>query len=143
MSQIEFDVGAWDDVIREVKAGRNVSAIGRGAGDVIADTATGSLGLAVAGGALALSLWPLDTEAGRRLRELVGAGVGVYARPMIDFEESDYELEEGRASGAGTVARIRRASFSFVLVKPTDRTEGLDPLKPRPEGRDRRRRIWL
>ncbi|MDE2783790.1 MAG: hypothetical protein OXK77_12605 [Gemmatimonadota bacterium] len=140
--RIEFPDGAWDDVLREIEEEtREVLAIARGAGDVVATTGTGSLGLSLAaGGALGITMAPLDTEAGRRVEELVEAGVEVYARPVIDFEASEYEVE-------GDVARVRGALFSYILVKPTDRTRGLDPLKPRTEGRsrklDRRRRIWL
>lgn len=136
VSRIEFHEAAFEGLLDEIKGGRNIAAIGRGAADVIADTNTGSLGLTMARGSLAVTVSPLDTEAGRRVTELVDNDVEVFARPTIDFEASEYEVEGG-------VARITAADFGFVLVKPTDRTEGLDPLKPRPEGRDRRRRIWL
>ena len=57
---------------------------------------------------------------------------------MIDFGVSEYEID-------GDAALIREALFSYILVKPTDRTAGLDPLVPvRREGRASRRvRIWL
>ena len=49
---IEFDVSAFDGMLREVAAGnRNISAIARGAGDVVADTNTNSLTLRRATGA--------------------------------------------------------------------------------------------
>lgn len=128
----------------------------RGASDVVATTGTGSLGLqtatatgAVVGvaldpfgeddgegrevrqtGGLAISVNPLDTEAGRAVRELLAAGVRVYARPVIDFDASEYTVNGGEAL-------VSVARFRYVLIKPTDRTEGLEPLEPlrRPQAR--------
>lgn len=120
---IQFAANAFRDVLRRVEAGANVSAIGRGAGDVIADTRTGSLTLERrTGGALGIRFAPLDTEAGRRTRELVDAGVEVFARPVVNFGASDFEVR-------GNVARVARAVFDYVLVKPTHRTEGLEPVQ--------------
>ena len=142
LKRIQFHQEAWDDVLAKVTAeAEEVMAIARGAGDVVATTRTGSLTLAAAaGGALAITLNPLDTEAGRRVRELVDAGVEVYARPVIDFDGSEYEID-------GETALIRSADFRYILVKPTDRTEGLDPLEGTTrEGRGlsmRRRRLLL
>ena len=123
--KIAFDPKAFDRMLREVQAEtREVLAIARGAGDVAATTGTGSLTLSrAAGGALNIGLTPLATEAGRRVAELVAAGVGVYARPVIDFDESEYTVD-------GETATILEALFSFVLVKPTVRSAGLDPLRP-------------
>ena len=79
VSSISFETDAFVRVIEEVKAGRKkVSAIGRGAGDVIADTPTGSLGLRVAGGALAVTVEPLGTEAGE-----TGGGAGRERRSSV------------------------------------------------------------
>lgn len=136
--EIEYDAGAFDRVLREIEGGRrNVSAIARGAGDVVADTATGSLALRrTAGGALGIDLVPLDTEAGRRTRELLDAGVRVDARIVNDFEAGEYEAN-------GPLATIRRSVFSYILVKPTDNTAGLEPLRPaRREGRGRLLEPW-
>ena len=122
--EIEFEAGAWDDVLGEVAAGdRNISAISKGAGEVVADTATGSLALESGRRGLRIHVDPLDTEAGRGVEELVAAGVGVFARPVIDFDESEFTV-------SGTAAIVSKAAFNFVLVKPTDRTRGLDPLEP-------------
>lgn len=150
IKRIQFDQRSWDEMLAKIKAkaegvigqADEVLAISRGAGDVVATTGTGSLGLSLAaGGALAISIDPLDTEAGRRTRELVEAGVDVYARPVVDFAESEYEVE-------GDTAVVRRAVFRYILVKPTDRTGGhLEPLRPvGREGRGlsmRRRRLLL
>ena len=140
ISRIQFDEDTWRPMLEALEEQtRDVLAISRGAGDVVATTGTGSLGLSLAaGGALGISVRPLDTEAGRRTRELIEAGVEVYARPVIDFSESEYETE-------GDTAVIRRADFRYVLLKPTDRAEGLEPLRKRREGRSlsRRRRLLL
>lgn len=125
---IEFDAGAFDSVLRRIDGGLNVSAISRGAGDVIADTATGSLVLAATRRGLDITARPLDTEAGRRTVELLDNDVGVYARPIIDFPGSTFEVD-------GNVARVSDAAFAYVLVKPTHRTEGLTPVRKAPEGR--------
>ena len=129
ISRIQFNEKAWEPMMEAIRnETRDVLAISRGAGDVVATTGTGSLGLSVTGGALAISVAPLDTEAGRRTRELVEAGVPVYARPVIDFSESEYET-------GGDTAVIRRADFRYILLKPTDRTGGLEPLRKGREGR--------
>ena len=139
---IEFPEGAFDNLLAEITGGKNLSAISRGAGDVVGDTATGSLKLSRAGdGGLDIGINPLDTQAGRGTRELVEAGVAVYARPVIDFGESTFEV-------VGNVAKVSIVASSYVLVKPTDRTSGLEPLMPAKEGREaspapRRRRVWL
>ena len=130
--RIRFDDGAFDDVLEAVADGsRNVSAIGRGAGDVVADTATGSLRLRrPTGGGLAVGVTALDTEAGRCFAELVDAGVAVHARPVIDFDAATYTVD-------GDTATVSAAAFDFILVKPTPNARGLDPLEPvaRPENR--------
>lgn len=118
----------------------NVSAISRGAGDVVADTVTNSLRFKFErGGGMRLTIDPLDTEAGRRTRELIEAGVPVYARPMVDMKLSPHDVQ-------GDLVRIRQALFRYVLTKPTDHTGGMKPLAPvRREGRglSRRRRLLL
>lgn len=121
--EIEFDAGAWDRVLQEVAAGdRKLSAISRGAGDVVGDVATGSLTVEVArNGSLAIGLDPLDTPAGRDVRELVGAGVEVHARPVIQFPESTFEVDGNRAI-------VTEAAFSYILTKPTDRAQGVPAL---------------
>ena len=137
-SAVEFTVDAFSDV-----ASLDVTAISRGAESVIASTATGSLSLeAIAGGGLAVSLATLDTEAGRRTRELLDAGVDVYARPVWMTGESVFEVRDG-------VAYVSRASFSYLLVRPVPEPDarGLDPLVPGGEGRAgipwERRRLLL
>ena len=142
VASIRFEREAWEPMMEAIRTEtRDVLAISRGAGDVVATTGTGTLGLSVAaGGALAISVAPLDTAAGRGVRELVEAGVEVYARPVIDFSESEFEVE-------GDTAVIRRADFAFILLKPTDRAHGLEPLRKAREGRkgltDKRRRLLL
>ena len=81
---------------------------------------------------------PLDTPAGRQVRETIAAGVPVYARPVIDFDASEFKVD-------GDTATVSRAEFRYVLVKPTDAAEGLDPLKREREGRglSLRRRILI
>ena len=129
--RIQFEPDAFDLMVEEVERKRRaVSAISRGAGDVVATTGTGSLRLSrAAAGGLGIALDPLDTEAGRRTRELIEAGVDVYARPVIEFEESVYALD-------GEAVIVTAATFSYVLVKPTDRTDGLDALKRGRQGRE-------
>ena len=142
LQRVEFAEGAFSEVLEEVAAGRNVSAIARGAGDVVADTATGSLTLTNTRQGLGIAIAPLDTEPGRRFRELVDAGVAVYARPILDRDTSEFEV-------VGDTARVSRASFNFILVKPTPTNEGLEPLTPTERDRRsaivpvRRRRVWL
>lgn len=144
LKRIQFDPGAFRLVEEELaRRAREIHAIGRGAGDVVATAGTGSLRLTVAnGGALRIGITPLATEAGRRVSELVAAGVAVFARPVIDFDLSEYEID-------GDTAVIQSADFRYVLVKPTDRTEGLDALvygRTTTEGRGlsmRRRRLLL
>ena len=129
--RIQFEPDAFDLMLEEVaRKRRAVSAISRGASDVVATTGTGSLRLSrAAGGGLVIALDPLDTEAGRQARELIEAGVDVYGRPVIEFEDAVYRLD-------GDTAIVSVAAFSYVLVKPTDRTDGLQRLTRGREGRD-------
>ena len=123
--------GEAREVIFEVPAFRgveqlDVTAISRGANDVIASTATGSLTLTrTAAGALSILMIPLDTAAGRGLEELVDADVDVYARPTWTTDESEFEVVDG-------VARVTRAFFKYLLVRPVpeDDARGIDPLRP-------------
>ena len=126
-TEVIFDAGAFRGV-----EGLDVTAIARGAESVIASTATGSLRLrAGADGALAVALGFLDTEAGRRTRELLAAGVAVFARPLWDPKESDWELSEDRAEGGRAVAVVSRAVFKYLLVRPVPEADasGLDALE--------------
>ena len=65
--RIQFSPDAFVKQLREVKAGaREVMAISRGAGDVLATSGTGSLTLSRgAGGSLDIALSPLATEGGQ------------------------------------------------------------------------------
>ena len=97
VAEIQFGTDAFVQVLGEVKAGtRNISAISRGAGDVVADTATKSLSLSTGRRGLLVEISPLDTEAGRGVRELIAAGVAVHARPVVDFPESASTTVEGQ-----------------------------------------------
>ena len=131
---IRFTDTAFQRVVDDVQEGRHaVSAIARGADAVVATTDNGSLHLSVArGGSLGVAFDPLDTAAGRNVREAVAAGVLVYARPVIDFDASDFTVD-------GATAVVSRAQFDYVLIKPTARRGGLEPLAvgepPEPEPR--------
>ena len=125
-SEVEFGPDAFRGV-----EGLDVTAIARGAESVIASTATGSLTLRrAAGGALAVSLSPIDTEAGRRTRELLDAGQPVFARPIWTTDQSEFEVRDG-------VAYVSRAWFQYLLVRPVPEGDarGLDALKREREGR--------
>ena len=134
---VEFDSNAFVDV-----EGLDVSAISRGAESVLASTATNSLKLRrLRDGSLAIALDPLDTEAGRRTRELLDAGQPVYARPLWTTEQSEFEVRDG-------VAYVTSAWFQYLLVRPVPEGDasGLSALKPEREGRAaavRRRRLLL
>lgn len=133
-SEVEFTPDAFRGV-----EGLDVTAIARGAESVIASTATGSLSLRRrAGGALAVSLGTLDTEAGRRTRELLEAGQPVYARPVWSTDRSEFEVRDG-------VAVVSRAWFSYILVRPVPEAdaEGLDPMEAERGRPSRRRRLLL
>ena len=110
---------------------RLVTAIGRGASDVIATTAKGGgLKLTNTKAGLGISVTALDTEAGRRFDELARAGVPVYARPIIDADSSDFAFDGDRAI-------VTDASFFHILLKPVADPRGLDALTrgDAPEGR--------
>ena len=126
---------AAGDVLFEAEAFKDVSkfdvtAISRGAESVIASTSTDSLKLAATAKGLRIALEPLDTGPGRGFAELMAAGVPVYARPVWDAKDSDWELSEGRADGAKPVAIVKRAVFKYLLVRPVPEADakGLDPL---------------
>ena len=100
----------------------------------------------------------LDVQATRDVAILIGAGIPIFARPLIDLEESETDEREDRNRG-GTLL-VRRAVFHAVLVKTVGGgVSGLDPVTLTREGRSRRvetrvpastslettprRRIWL
>ncbi|MDE2974566.1 MAG: hypothetical protein OXU64_07595 [Gemmatimonadota bacterium] len=135
--EVEFGTDAFVGV-----GGLDVQAISRGAESVIASTATGSLTLERTRAGIGVSLDPLDTEAGRRTRELLAAGVGVYARPLWDPDRSDWSPAEGRETESRAAAAIvTRAWFKYLLVRPVPEADanGLEPL--RGGGRTRRRAV--
>ena len=126
-SKVLFDA----DAFRGVEA-REVTAISRGANDVIASSsAKDSLRLSVArDGALRVALRTLDTEAGRRTAELVTAGVPVFARPVWSTDRSRFRVRDG-------VAHVSRAWFVYLLVRPVPSADarGLEPVNAT-EGRE-------
>ena len=129
VGQISFGEESFNRVIREVNAGdRIVSAISGSASDVVATTAAG-LTLTQTRAGLGIRIEPLDTEAGRRFRELVTTeGVDVYARPLLDRDLSDFDV-------TGETAIITTAIFDNILVKPTPTNMGQTPLRRGPRGR--------
>ena len=124
---VEFSHTAFEDLPKDV------AAVVRGLDTTVARTADGSLRLRRArDGSLVIDLDPLDTMDGRRLRELIDAGVPVHARPVWDPDLSTWTL-------VGNTAVVTAAVFGLLLVRPVqpDRAGGLDPLEPvaRSEGR--------
>ena len=102
----------------------------------------------------------LETQAAADLAILLGAGVSIYARPLLDLEASETEEGEDRAAGGGTLV-VRKAVFGAILYKVVSPAPaGLDPVTLSREGRSprvetetrvavwspvqpTRRRIWL
>ena len=124
---VEFAHTAFEDLPDDV------AAVVRGLDTTVGRTADGSLRLRTArDGSLVIDLDPLDTTDGRRLRELIDAGVPVHARPVWDPDLSTWTLR-------GDTAVVTAAVFALLLVRPVqpDRAVGLDPLEPvaRPENR--------
>ena len=132
--EISFGPDSFEKVLREVATGdRLVTAIGRGASDVIATTARGGgLKLTNTKAGLGIGVTALDTEAGRRFDELARAGVPVFARPIIDADSSTFTFEGDRAI-------VTDASFYHILLKPVADPRGLDAMTRGdvPEGRAR------
>lgn len=81
------------------------------AAEVVVDAGTLGSSLDRAGGLQVAVSGLQDTEAGRRVAEQVAAGIDVYARPILDFEASEFETEDG-------VAVVSRAEFSRILIRP-------------------------
>jgi len=110
----------------------DVTAISRGAESVLASTATDTLTLDGAAGGLRVSLSTLDTEAGRRTRELLEVGQPVYARPLWDEVRSEWELR------GGGLAVVSAAWFKYLLVRPVPKADagGLEALGREAEGRE-------
>ena len=142
--EIEFAPGAFQGVADRVLATAGTM-----------DKTLGTAEVAPGRDGLGIDLDLLDVQAAHDLVTLIVAGVAVYARPLVDLEES--ETEEGRNRG-GTVM-VRRASFGAILFKPVaGGVRGLDPVRLSQEREARsglvtvepstsleapRRRIWL
>ena len=76
-----------------------------------------------------------DTQAGK---DVVAQAVDVplYARPVVDFERSEYEVIDG-------IAKVKNAYLRAFLIGPTDATDGWDPLQVIRENENRRDNKWL
>ena len=137
-SSVEFAPEAFETAL---EVGREVLAVGgEGFASVLGSRRRGTLLLEAGRRGLRVALaGPRHTAAARQVAENARAGP-VYARPIIDLDESDYTDE-------GTVRRFSRVGLRGILVKatPNDRghipatVDGVDPA----EGRSRRRRRWL
>ena len=107
---------------------------------------------------LVISTSLLETQAAADLAILLGAGVSIYARPLLDLEASETEEGEDRAAGGGTLV-VTRAVVTGVLYKSiSPAPAGLEPVTLSREGRTPRvetrvaawsplaaprRRLWL
>ena len=146
--EILFEADAFEDVTTAL------ATVGR------MDQVIGNAVLTPGRRGLGIEVDLLDTESARDLVALVGGGVSIYARPLLDLEKSD--TKESRRAG-GTLV-VTKASFTTLLVKPVaGGVAGLNPvsladdsenrgglvrvepssaLEPIPGG-FRRNRIWL
>ena len=122
------------------------------------DMIVGSAVLSPSTAGLAISTTLLETTAAADLAILIGAGISIYARPLLDLEASETEEGEDRAAGGGTLV-VTKAVFGAVLYKAiSPAPEGLEPVTLASEGRSTmvetrvavwspleptRRRIWL
>ena len=143
--RIRFTERAFEDVPDSV-----VATVGS------LDQIVGSAKLSPSTSGLVISTSLLETTAANDLAILIGAGVSIYARPLLDLEAS--ETEEDRAAGGGTLV-VRRAVFGAVLYKSVSPPpDGLEPVRLSREGRSGRvetrvtvssalaaprRRLWL
>ena len=107
---------------------------------------------------LVISTSLLETQAAADLAILLGAGVAIYARPLLDLEASQTEEGEDRAAGGRTLV-VTRAVVTGVLYKAVSPAPaGLEPVTLSREGRSGRvetrvaswsalatprRRLWL
>ena len=122
------------------------------------DQIVGTAVLSPSASGLVISTSLLETQAAADLAILLGAGVSIYARPLLDLEASETEEGEDRAAGGGTLV-VRKAVFGAILYKVVSPAPaGLDPVTLSREGRSPRvetrvaawsplatprRRIWL
>ena len=74
-----------------------------------------------------------DTQAGRDILEQA-ADTPVVARPIVDFERSDYVVTDG-------VAQIKNAYVRGILLGATDALEGWDAIDIIRENRSKH--LWL
>ena len=131
-SQIEFAPDAFQSVVEKVKRGEvDVLGIVRGDDSAFVSTTANTLRLDVPrGGGLEVDATGLEaTGNGRDVAEQVASGVPVYARPILDFDASDFETR-------GDVAYVKRAEFWRVLIRPVGGgVAGLNPVDAT-EGRE-------
>ena len=81
-----------------------------------------------------------DTQAGKDILAQA-VDIPIYARPVVDFERSEFEVIDG-------IAKVKNAYLRAFLLGPTDANEGWEPLKViREEDRQtcnaRGQHIWL
>ena len=139
VSDVEFEEGAWSDVLA---SNREVLAVAGDYSKAVASRSRGTLRLSEGqDGALDIELTREAgaTPAGRDLAATAKA-VPITARPIIDNDLSDFADADG-------VRTFTRAHLRAVLLKPSDRPDGWDPAEiagdavPAPGAR--RRRVWL
>lgn len=111
-----------------LEAGEALATAGR------LDRAVGTARLTPGRRDLGVSVELLDVEAARDLVSLIGGGVPVFARPLLNLEDS--ETSEDRQAG-GTLT-VRKAVFDTVLVKAVaGGVEGMEPVKLSRSAEDR------
>ena len=135
---VEFAPEAFDQVF---EMGREVLAVGgEGFASVLGSRRRGTLLLEAGRRGLRVALaGPRHTAAARQVVENARAGP-VYARPIIDLDDSEYSDE-------GTVRKFSRVGLRAILVKATPNDQGhipavVDGVDPVPD-EPRQRRIWL
>ncbi len=128
--EILFETGAFADLSEALATvGKMHQVVGRA---VLSPTA----------GGLAIAVELIDVAGAQTLVELIDSDVDVYARPLLNLEESDTSEERAR----GGTLRVKRAAFDAVLIKAVaGGVSGLAPVKLARSGRalSQRRRLLI
>ena len=131
---VSIEPRAFDHIFAPDQA-RNILAVSGNYRNALSSLSRGSLRLRNTPEGLILETTLADTQAGRDLLALA-ADAPIYARPILDFGKSVYEVIEG-------VAVVRTAHLRAFLLGSTDANAGWAPMRIVRAQENRREHIWL
>ena len=118
-----------------MQGGEILAVGGGGFGNILGSRKRGTLLLEATRRGLMVGLTKRDTATARAVAEAATVAP-IYARPILDMDESEWE-DQGRTRV------FTKAAVRAILVKPTDADKGHIPATIEGVAAEPRRRLWL